>query len=205
MSKYLHWLCGYLKMGWDHHQDTVKTIWHSFCLICFSRSPSFYTGQRILGRWAGKAAATWNTGPVATAAVQEPAGGSRRPRTVMAAAMPRPAGGRWAAAGPRALGGSQPCQGPGSCSGGRAPPPQWCELSCRLWLLLLLLSRFSRVQLCPTPQTAAHQAPLSMGFSKQEYWSGLPFPSPRRLWGQSLTANSEYACIPTCGQVSSPG
>ena len=44
-------------------------------------------------------------------------------------------------------------------------------------LLLLLLSHFSRVQLCATPQTAAHQAPLSMGFSRQEYWSGLPFPS----------------------------
>ena len=44
--------------------------------------------------------------------------------------------------------------------------------------LLLLLSRFSRVQLCVTPSTAAHQAPPSLGFSKQEHWSGLPFPSP---------------------------
>ena len=44
--------------------------------------------------------------------------------------------------------------------------------------MLLLLSRFSRVRLCATPQTAAHQAPLSLGFSRQEYWSGLPFPSP---------------------------
>ena len=43
---------------------------------------------------------------------------------------------------------------------------------------LLLLSRFSRVQLCATPQMAAHQAPLSLGFSRQEHWSGLPFPSP---------------------------
>ena len=42
--------------------------------------------------------------------------------------------------------------------------------------LLLLLSRFSRVWLCATPYTAAHQAPLSLGFSRQEYWSGLPFP-----------------------------
>ena len=46
--------------------------------------------------------------------------------------------------------------------------------------MLLLLSRFSRVQLCATSQTAAHQAPLSLGFSRQEYWSGLPFPSPVR-------------------------
>ena len=44
--------------------------------------------------------------------------------------------------------------------------------------LMLLLSRFSRVQLCATPETAAHQAPSSLGFSRQEHWSGLPFPSP---------------------------
>ena len=45
-------------------------------------------------------------------------------------------------------------------------------------LLLLLLSRFSCVQLCATPETAALQAPPSLGFSRQEHWSGLPFPSP---------------------------
>ena len=58
---------------------------------------------------------------------------------------------------------------------------------CRQWspndvmlllLLLLLLSGFSRVRLCATPETAAHQAPPSLGFSRQEHWSGLPFPSP---------------------------
>ena len=47
-----------------------------------------------------------------------------------------------------------------------------------LLLLLLLLSRFSRVWLCATPETAAHQAPPSLGFSRQEHWSRLPFPSP---------------------------
>ena len=36
-------------------------------------------------------------------------------------------------------------------------------------------------QLSATPWTAAHQAPLSMGFPRQEYWSGLPFPSPGDL------------------------
>ena len=46
------------------------------------------------------------------------------------------------------------------------------------YVLLLLLSRFSRVRLCATPETAAHQAPPSLGFSRQEHWSGLPFPSP---------------------------
>ena len=45
-------------------------------------------------------------------------------------------------------------------------------------MLLLLLSCFSRVQLCATPEMAAHQATLSLGFSRQEHWSGLPFPSP---------------------------
>ena len=39
----------------------------------------------------------------------------------------------------------------------------------------------SRVRLFVTPWTVAHQAPLSMGFSRQEYWSGLPFPSPGHL------------------------
>ena len=45
-------------------------------------------------------------------------------------------------------------------------------------LLLLLLSRFSRVRLLTTPWTAAYQAPLSIEFSRQEYWSGVPWPSP---------------------------
>ena len=39
----------------------------------------------------------------------------------------------------------------------------------------------SRVQLFAIPWTVAHQAPLSMGFSRQEYWSGLSFPSPGGL------------------------
>ena len=41
-----------------------------------------------------------------------------------------------------------------------------------------LLNHFSRVRFCATPQTAAHQALPSLGFSRQEHWSGLPFPSP---------------------------
>ena len=45
-------------------------------------------------------------------------------------------------------------------------------------LLLLLLSCFSCVRLCVTPWTAAHEAPPSLGFSRQEHWSRLPFPSP---------------------------
>ena len=64
----------------------------------------------------------------------------------------------------------------------------------RTWLLLLL-SRFRCVQLSATPQTAAHQAPLSLGFSRQEHWSGLPFPSPGQWsekwkWSRSVVSNS---------------
>ena len=53
---------------------------------------------------------------------------------------------------------------------------QYCKAI--ILLLLLLLSHFSRVQLYAPPQTAAYQAPLSLGFSRQEYQSGLPLPSP---------------------------
>ena len=48
-------------------------------------------------------------------------------------------------------------------------------------ILLCVLSHFSRVRLLATLWTVAHQAPLSLGFSRQEYWSGLPFPTPGDL------------------------
>ena len=44
-----------------------------------------------------------------------------------------------------------------------------------------MLSHFSHVQLFVIPWTLAHWAPLSMGFSRQEFWSGLPFPPPGDL------------------------
>ena len=44
-----------------------------------------------------------------------------------------------------------------------------------------VLSCFSHIQLFMTLWTVDHQAPLSMGFSRQEYWSGLPFPTPGDL------------------------
>jgi len=64
-------------------------------------------------------------------------------------------------------------------------------------LLLLLLSHFSRVQLCATPQTAAYQAPQSLGFSRQEQWSGLPFPSPMHesekwKWSRSVVSDPQW-------------
>ena len=61
---------------------------------------------------------------------------------------------------------------------------------------MLLLSHFSRVQLCVTPETAAHQAPLSLGFSRQEHCSGLPFSSPMH--------KSESEVAQSCPTVSDP-
>ena len=68
-------------------------------------------------------------------------------------------------------------------------------------LLLLLLSLFSRVRLCATPQTAAHQAPPSLGFSRQEHWSGLPFPSPMHesenwKWSRSVVSDPVDFSLP---------
>ena len=48
-------------------------------------------------------------------------------------------------------------------------------------MLFRKVKSLSRVRLFVTPWTVAHQAPPSMGFSRQEYWSGLPFPSPGDL------------------------
>ena len=48
----------------------------------------------------------------------------------------------------------------------------------------------SRVQLFATPWTVAHQAPPSMGFSWQEYWGGLPFPSPGNLLNPRIEPRS---------------
>jgi len=48
----------------------------------------------------------------------------------------------------------------------------------------------SRVQLFATPWTVAYQASPSMGFSRQEYWSGLPFPSPGDLPGPGIEPRS---------------
>ena len=56
-----------------------------------------------------------------------------------------------------------------------------------------VLSRFSCARLFATLWTVAHQAPLSMGFSRQEYWSGLPRPSPGNLLAQG--SNSHLFCL----------
>ena len=58
----------------------------------------------------------------------------------------------------------------------RTPPPPH-PLLCWVWKVLVAQS----CGLFVTPWTVAHQAPLSMGFSRQEYWSGLPYPPPGDL------------------------
>ena len=64
-------------------------------------------------------------------------------------------------------------------------------------IILVKVKSLSRVQLFVTPWTVAHQAPPSMAFSRKEYWSGLPFPSPGDLpdpgiepWSPALQADA---------------
>ena len=88
------------------------------------------------------------------------------------------------------------------------PTPLLCQLSfyyipIKSWWVwsdtdiyaLLLLSHFSHVRLFVTPWTAAHQSPLSMWFSREEYWSGLPFPSPHICTIVSKIDNQQGATI----------
>ena len=56
---------------------------------------------------------------------------------------------------------------------------EWVAISfSNAWKWKVKVKSFSRVQLLATPWTVAYQAPLSIGFSRQEYWSGVPLPSP---------------------------
>ena len=59
-----------------------------------------------------------------------------------------------------------------------------------------MLDNFSCVRLIATPWTVAHKAPLSMGFLRQEYWSGLPFPSPMHACMLSRFSHV-WLCDPT--------
>ena len=58
-----------------------------------------------------------------------------------------------------------------------------------------MLSHFRRVWLFVAPWTVAHQAPLSMGFSRQEYWSGWPCPPPGDLLNPGIEPKSYVSCI----------
>ena len=58
---------------------------------------------------------------------------------------------------------------------------EWVAISfSNAWKWKVKVKSLGRIQLFATPWTAAHQAPPSVGFSRQEYWSGVPLPSPTR-------------------------
>ena len=67
-------------------------------------------------------------------------------------------------------------------------------------LLLLLLSRFSRVRLCATPETAAHQAPPFLGFSRQERFTGVGC----HFLLQCMKVKSESEIAQSCPTLSDP-
>ena len=76
---------------------------------------------------------------------------------------------------------------------GKEQPFSFLECVNILLLLLLLLSRFSHVRLIATPWTTAYQAPPPMVFSRQEYWSGLPLPSPTNILGSRKESHKKGA------------
>ena len=67
-----------------------------------------------------------------------------------------------------------------------------------------IVKSLSRVRLFAIPWTVAYQAPQSMGFSRQEYWSGLPFPSPGDLPDPGIESRSP-ACRQTLYHLSYQG
>ena len=68
---------------------------------------------------------------------------------------------------------------------------EWVAISfSNAWKWKVKVKSLSHVQLLATPWTAAHQAPLSMGFFRQEYWSGVPLPSPPIPLGFNLKSSS---------------
>ena len=77
------------------------------------------------------------------------------------------------------------CSPPGSPVPGilQARTLEWVAIFfSNAWKWKVKVKLLSHVWLLATPLTAAYQAPPSMGFSRQEYWSGLPLPSPKCLW-----------------------
>ena len=74
---------------------------------------------------------------------------------------------------------------------------EWVAISfSNAWKWKVKVKSLSRVQLLVTPWTAAHQAPLSMGFSRQESWSGVPLPSPYWVSAHHLSLHSSFKMTP---------
>ena len=72
----------------------------------------------------------------------------------------------------------------------------WVHSDTSVLKVKVKMKSLSRVRLFATPWTVAYQASLSMGFSRQEYWSGLPFPSPGDLPNPEMNP-----CLPHCRQM----
>jgi len=88
---------------------------------------------------------------------------------------------------------------PGSAVPGilQARTLEWVAISfSNAWKWKVKMKSLSHIQLLATPWTAAYQAPLSMGFSRQEYWSGVPLPSP--TWHYRKFKNHETALLILC-------
>ena len=80
---------------------------------------------------------------------------------------------------------------------------EWVAISfSNAWKWKVKVKSLSCVQLSATPWTAAYQSPLSMRFSRQEYWSGLPLPSLRSSWGVQL--QNENVSSSECHRAQSP-
>ena len=73
---------------------------------------------------------------------------------------------------------------------------EWIAISfSNAWKIKVKVKSLSHVRLPATPWTAAYQAPPSMGFSRQEYWSGLPLPSPIQSWDVKILTHKTYSFV----------
>ena len=78
----------------------------------------------------------------------------------------------------------------------QARTPEWVAIAfSSAWKWKVKVKSLSRVRLLATPWTAAHQAPPSMGFSRQEYWSGVPLPSLKMICIRCLLHSCPSPCI----------
>ena len=82
----------------------------------------------------------------------------------------------------------------------QARTPEWVAISfSSTWKWKINVKSLSCARLLETSWTAAYQAPLSMGFSRQEYWSGVPLPSP--IWATAAAANLLQSCPILCNPI----
>ena len=85
---------------------------------------------------------------------------------------------------------------------------EWVAISfSNAWKWKMKVKSLSSIQLLSTPWTAAYQAPPSMGFARQEYWSGLPLPSPPRCTFKAIIGPFRKSCLTedTAGEHILPG